>query len=72
MGDNSWNRGFNFVDWCIMCCCCGETIDHLLLHCKRAHQLWSFVFRSFEICGFYQDRLQIYFLIGGVGWEVLI
>ena len=33
MGDNLRNRGFNFVDWCIMCCC-GETIDHLLLHCR--------------------------------------
>ena len=39
MGDNLQSRGFNFVDWCIMCCCCGETVDHLLLHCGMAYWL---------------------------------
>ena len=33
-GDNLRSRGFDFVNWCIMCCC-GETIDHLLLHCGK-------------------------------------
>ena len=42
-------RGFDFVDWCIMCHCNGETMDHLLLHCRKAYQLWSFVFRTFGI-----------------------
>ena len=32
-GDNLQGRGFDFVDWCIMCRCNGETVDHLLLHC---------------------------------------
>lgn len=27
-GDNLRHRGFDFVDWCVMCCCCGETVDH--------------------------------------------
>ena len=40
-------RGKDFVDWCIMCCCNGETVDHLLLHCGKAYQLWSLMFRSF-------------------------
>ena len=30
-----------------MCCSNGETVDHLLLHCGKAYQLWSLVFRSF-------------------------
>ena len=47
--DNLLGRGFDFVDWYIMCHCSGETVDHLLLHCEKAHRLWSLVFRSFGI-----------------------
>ena len=39
----------DFVDWCIMCRCNGETVDHLLLHCDKAYWLWSLVFRYFGI-----------------------
>ena len=46
-GDNLRLRGFDFVNWCIMCRCCGETVDHLLLHCEMAYQLWSIVFTTF-------------------------
>ena len=42
-------RGFDFVNWCIMCCRNGETVNHLLLHYEKAYQLWSLVFRSFGI-----------------------
>ena len=45
-GDDLRLRGIDFVDWCIMCHRCGETMDHLLLHCK-AYRLWSFVFTTF-------------------------
>ena len=31
-GNNLQGRDFDFVDWCIMCQCNGETVDHLLLH----------------------------------------
>ena len=30
-------RGFDFVDWCIMCRCNGERVNHLLLHCEKAY-----------------------------------
>ena len=49
MGNNLQVRGFDFVDWCIMCHCCGETMNHLLLHCGKAYRLWSFIFRIFGI-----------------------
>ena len=52
MGDNLRRGGIDFVDWCIMCCRCGEMVDHLLLHCEMAHWLWSFVFTSFVILWF--------------------
>ena len=48
-GDNLRGRMMDFVDWCIMCRCNGETVDHLLLHCGKANRLWSLVFRSFGI-----------------------
>ena len=32
-----------------MCRHCGETVDHLLLHCEMAYRLWSFVFITFGL-----------------------
>ena len=32
-----------------MCRCNGETVAHLLLHCGKAYQLWSLVFKSIGI-----------------------
>ena len=48
-GDILRYRGFDFVDWCILCRCNGESVNHLLLHCDKAYLLWSMVFRSFGI-----------------------
>ena len=49
IGDNLRGRMMDFVDWCIMFQCNGETEDHLFLHCGKANRLWSLVFRSFGI-----------------------
>ena len=49
IGDNLRSRGMDFVDWCIMFCCNGEIVDHLLLHCGKAYRLWNLMFRSFGI-----------------------
>ena len=38
-GDNLRLRRLVFVDWCIMCRHCGETVDHLLLYCEMAYRL---------------------------------
>ena len=65
-GDNLRGRRMVFVDWCIMCHCNGEMVDHLLLHCDKAYRLWSLVFRTFGSC---QDRLRILYLVGGIGLE---
>ena len=48
-GDNLRLRKLVFVDWCIMCRHCGETVDHLLLHCEIAHRLWCFALKSFGL-----------------------
>ena len=39
--DYLMNRGITLVDWCSMCRCSDETVDHLLLHCDIAHVLWT-------------------------------
>ena len=42
--DNLRKRRVLVLDWCYMCKSCGELVDHLLLHCPIACELWSLVF----------------------------
>jgi hypothetical protein len=42
-------RGLIIVDWCCMCKQSGENVDHLLLHYKVAHEVWSMVFAFFGV-----------------------
>ena len=66
-GDNLRLRGFNFGDWCIMCCHCGEMVDHVLLYCEMAHRLWSFVFTTFGF-SWVIPRLVLDLLFGWWNW----
>jgi hypothetical protein len=45
--DNLMWRGCILTNWCCMCRCKGESVDHLLIHCQVANVLWNYVFRSF-------------------------
>ena len=45
------------LDWCYMCKRCGELVDHLLLHCPIACELWSMVFCLFGIHWVMQYRV---------------
>ena len=47
--DNLVKRGQSLVNRCCLCCCDGETVDHLLLHCNFSHALWSAIFEVFVI-----------------------
>jgi len=44
-------RKMNVVvtEWCCMCNKSGESIEHLLLHCEVACDLWSYVFTLFGV-----------------------
>jgi hypothetical protein len=47
--DNLRKRNIVVIEWCCMCKKKGEAIDHLLLHCDTARELWSFMFSLFGV-----------------------
>ena len=47
--DNLVKRNLPLVNWCCLCRYDGETVDHLLPHCKFINALWSEVFLMFGI-----------------------
>ena len=47
--DHLRKSSFTIMDWCCLCRCNGESVDHLLLHCGEVSQLWSFALRSFGV-----------------------
>ena len=47
--DNLRKRQILILDWCCMCKRNGESVDHLLIHCSIASDLWSMVFTLFGI-----------------------
>jgi hypothetical protein len=38
------------IEWCCMCKICEKSIDHLLLHCEVATELWSTIFELIGLC----------------------
>ena len=44
---NLRKRKVCILDWCYMCKCNCETVDHLFLHCPVALELWDMVFGLF-------------------------
>ena len=65
--DNLVKRGLPLVNWCCMCQCYGETVDHLLLHCKYDHALWSEVFLMLGIQGVMPKNV-ISLMLGWRNW----
>ena len=47
--DNLMLRGCPLTTWCCMCCCDGESVHYLLLHCPVTHSLWTFMLQAFGI-----------------------
>ena len=47
--DNLVKKNLPLVNWCCLCRCDEETVEHLLLHCKFAYALWSEVLIMFGV-----------------------
>jgi hypothetical protein len=47
--DNLRKRRVVIVDWCCMCKDHGESVNHLLLHCSVAQELWELIFSMFGV-----------------------
>jgi hypothetical protein len=47
--DNLWKRNVMMMEWCYMCQHCAESIDHLLLYCEVATELWNVFLPTFWI-----------------------
>ena len=48
--DNLGRRGLVVVNRCWLCEMEGESVDHLLLHCVAARDLWNAFFARFGLC----------------------
>ena len=55
--DNLWKRHLVVLEWCFMCKRCGESVDHLLLHCPIAIEMWSMIFCLFGVCWVMPQRV---------------
>ena len=47
--DNLCKKNIIVTKWCCMCKKSGESIDHLLLHCEVALEVWNMVCQLFDI-----------------------
>jgi hypothetical protein len=47
--DNLRKRNVVVVEWCYMSKKSEEFIDHLLLHCDVAREVWSYIFILFGV-----------------------
>ena len=47
--DRMQKRGWALANRCFLCQKCGESIDHLLLHCERTREAWTLLLSSFGV-----------------------
>ena len=47
--DNLRKRKVCILDWCYICKCNCESVDHLFLHCPVVLELWNMVFGLFGV-----------------------
>ena len=47
--DRLQKRGWTLANRCFLCQTCGESIDHLLLHCERTREMWTLLLSFFGV-----------------------
>jgi hypothetical protein len=56
--DNQRKKNIILIEWCYMCKQNGESIDHLLLHCEVAIELWNMVCQMFGVMWVIPGRMK--------------
>jgi hypothetical protein len=65
--DNLMRRGFVMAGWCCMCKRSGESVNHLLLHCNVARELWNFFLGTYGVSWVFPETVKD-FLAGWHNW----
>jgi hypothetical protein len=61
------------VEWCCICKKCGDSIDHLLLHCEVVTKLWSVLFQLFGVAWVMPQRVSKFLRNWrGDNWETVM
>ena len=47
--DHLQKSGWALANKCFLCQKCGESIDHLLLHCERTREMWTLLLSFFGV-----------------------
>jgi hypothetical protein len=68
--DNLQKMNVVVIEWCCMCKKSGESIEHLLLHCEVARELWSYILNLFGV-DWIMPR-QVIDLLKKLGWFVWV
>ena len=66
--DNIRKRQILILDWCCMCKRNGKSVDHLLIHCSIAFDLWSMVFTLIGIHWLCRKQWWSCWLVGKESW----
>ena len=69
--DNLRKQWVLIIDWYCMCKSNGEFVNHLLLHCPTALELWNLIFTLFGTYRWCLGEWLIYLLVGLVKWGIL-
>ena len=56
--DNLRKKNIIVVEWCCMCKKSGESINHFLLHCEVAIELWNMVCQLFGVTWVMPGRMK--------------
>ena len=65
--DNLRKRKIWILDWCYMCKCNDESVDHLFIHCPVVMDLWSMVLGLFGV-SWVMPQLVVGLLACWQGW----
>ena len=62
--NNLWKRHIAVLERCFMCKRCGESVDHLLLHCPIAMTCGLWLFVCFVYIGLCRIKVERCYLLG--------